>query len=265
MKDIKKLSFNDLISAHGETSPEIVGKLHDATYVGIDFGTSTTTITRLEYDTELKRVVSRELPVAQEDAMGLKTESHLVPTVIAMTGEGGHLIFGLGAKACLGAERGCAEGFNYWSEFKMHLGESACYPHTKLSRYNTPDPDIVIETPKDAATHFFRYLRMAIEEAVAKDDLPRDIRYAVTVPASFAPNQRKELCEAVEDAGIVLHAGALLDEPNAAFMAAAAQFAEDGGSDVFFRRGDECHVLVFDYGAGTCDISLLGVHSDLRI
>ena len=265
MEEKESLSLNDLISAHGETSPKIVEMLREATYVGIDFGTSTTTITRLEYDTELRRVVSRELPIAQEDSMGISSESHLVPTVIAMSGSDGHLLFGSGAKACLGIERGCAEGFNYWSEFKMHLGECACYPHTRMSRNNTPDADIVIEPPKDATKQFFAYLKRAIEDAVERDSLPNDIRYAVTVPASFAPNQRKELCEAVKDAGIVLHQGALLDEPNAAFIAAAAQYAEYGGIDVFFRRGDVCNVLVFDYGAGTCDISLLGVHSDMRI
>lgn len=147
----------------------------------------------------------------------------------------------------------------------MHLGECACYPHTRRSRVNTPVEGDFIETPKDAAVHFFTFLREAIEQSVAQSGLPSDIRYAVTVPASFAPNQRKELCEAIAAAGIALDAGALLDEPNAAFMAAAAQYAEEGGSDVFFRNESECRILVFDFGAGTCDISLLGVMPDMRI
>lgn len=259
------MKLNDLISASGRGLKNLVSRLGKVTYVGIDFGTSTTTISRLEYDPDQQRIVSIELPIAQEDLMGLNADSHLVPTVITLVKSDGRLLYGAGAKACLGAERGYADGYNCWTEFKMHLGECACYPHTQMSRVNTPIEGVFIETPKDAATLFFRYLRHAIEESVTNNGLPSDIRYAVTVPASFAPNQRKELCDAIHDAGIELDSGALLDEPNAAFMAAAAQYAEDGGTDVFFRGDQECRVLVFDYGAGTCDISLLGVQPDMRI
>lgn len=259
------MKLNELISANGPSPECMVALLKKSTYVGIDFGTSTTTVTRLEYDGELGRIVSVELPIGQEDEMGVREENHLVPTVIAMLPGDGRLIYGLGAKRCLGISRGYAEGYNYWSEFKMHLGECACYPHTRRSRVNTPVAGDFIETPKDAAEHFFRFLREAIEHAVEQQGLPRDIRYAVTVPASFAPNQRKELCDALRGAGIKLDGSALLDEPNAAFMAAAAQYAEEGGSDVFFRGDTECRVLVFDFGAGTCDISLLGILPDMRI
>ena len=259
------MRLNELISATGPSPEKLVQMLHEATYVGIDFGTSTTTVTRLEYDEDLGRIVSVELPISQEDEMGVMEENHLVPTVIAMLPGDGRLIYGLGAKRCLGVSRGYAEGYNYWSEFKMHLGECACYPNTRRSKVNTPVSGDFIETPKDAATHFFGFLRGAIEMAVEQNGLPKDVRYAVTVPASFAPNQRKELCDAIQAAGICLNRGALLDEPNAAFMAAAAQYAEEGGSDVFFRGESECRVLVFDFGAGTCDISLLGVMPDMRI
>ena len=258
------MKLNELVCVQGGVSQDFLAKLDRMTFVGIDFGTSTTTVTRLVYDGEQRQLVSAPLQVAQEDSSSVCSYDHLVPTVIAKVGEG-RLIYGAGAKACLMDDETYAEGYNVWSEFKMHLGEKACYPHSQLSRMRTPDKDIVIEQPRDAAKHFFAYLRKAILDAVEKDGLPKDVRYAVTVPASFAPNQREELCGAIRDAGIELATAALLDEPNSAFLGAVAYYAEGGMDAQFFREGEDSRVLVFDFGAGTCDISLLNVAKDGKI
>ena len=245
-------------------SADVKERLSKATYVGIDFGTSTTTVTRLLFDEDHQRVVSEPLPIAQESLDGTKEDYHLVPTVIAMKSDG-HLLFGNGAKACLFKREDFVEGYNAWTCFKMRVGESACYPKTMMSKENTPVPGAVIETPKDAATQFFAYLKAAIEDAVRRDNLPPTVKYAITVPASFAPNQREELCAAVRDAGIDLDPKALLDEPNSAFMGAAAYHAEEGGTAAFFRDERDINALVFDFGAGTCDISLLRISRDGRM
>jgi len=171
------MQLNEIISVNCGVSADVRTKLDACTFVGIDFGTSTTTVTRLVYDLDMQQVVSVPLMIAQEDATGLSCESHLVPTVIATTGNG-HLIFGEGAKACLLNDEKYAEGYNIWSEFKMRLGEKACYPHSHLLWTKTPDPHVVIEQPKDAARHFFAFLRKAIEQSVAQEGFPRDVRYA---------------------------------------------------------------------------------------
>ncbi len=252
------MNITEIINAEGRVSDSVLARLNTTTFVGIDFGTSTTTVTRLVYDSEYKQLVSEPLSISQEDADGICTSDHLVPSVIAMKPDG-HLLFGSGAKACLVDDERFAEGYNVWTRFKMKLGENACYPHTMMSSAESPVNGDYIETPKDAARLFFSFLKKGIEAAVARDGLPSTIKYAVTVPASFAPNQREELCSAIGEAGMELAPGALLDEPNSAFMGAAAYYAEMGGMAAFFRDDTEANVLVFDFGAGTCDISLLQV------
>ena len=257
------MKLNEVMCLSAQVAKDVLVELEKATFVGIDFGTSTTTITRLVYDYQKRQLVSAPLSLAQEDLDGVETFDHLIPTVIAMKGDG-HLLFGQGAKSCLLDEEMFAEGYNVWSCFKMRLGENTCYPHTMMSHRNSPVRNY-IETPKDAARNFFSYLKRGVEDAVKRDGLPNEIRYAVTVPASFAPNQRDELCSAIHEAGINLNPAALLDEPNSAFMGAIGYYAEIGGSAAFFRSDKPINVLVFDFGAGTCDISLLRAMRDGQI
>ena len=256
------MKLNDILCADATSlTNEVTARLSEATFVGIDFGTSTTTVTRLVYDSEEQQLFSDPLKIPQEDEDGVMTDDHLVPTVIARKRDG-HLLFGQGAKACLLNREDYVEGCTAWTCFKMRLGENVCYPQTLMSRENPTEEGVYLETPKDAAELFFRYLKGAIESAVKRDGLPTNIKYAITVPASFAPNQREELCSAVRAAGIELSPAALLDEPNSAFMGASAYYAEAGDRAAFFRDDRDVNVLVFDFGAGTCDISLLKVSND---
>ena len=56
----------------------------------------------------------------------------------------------------------------------------------------------------------------------------------------------------------ILHAEQFfVDEPNAAFLAWLAEENEEKKADEIFSDRETVRVLVFDFGAGTCDISLL--------
>ena len=57
-----------------------------------------------------------------------------------------------------------------------------------------------------------------IKEYVSKHNLPEQIYYTVTVPASFEANQRQDLFAALKFAGIPESEIRLMDEPNAAFL-----------------------------------------------
>lgn len=256
------MELKEIICSSGSVSKGILSMLGKATFVGIDFGTSTTIVTRMAE--ENGRVVPRTLAIPQENLSGVWEWNHLVPTVVAMKPDG-HLLCGNGAKDCLLVDAEFREGENVWSFCKMRLGESACYPKSKMTRDNTPVAGCVIEEPKDVATAFFKYLKKAIEEAIKKEALPEKIRYVVTVPASFAPNQREELCVAIRAVGMQIDPAAMLDEPNAAFLGALADGELGCGVETFFRGGDPSRILVFDFGAGTCDISILEVTPELEM
>ena len=255
--------YNLKVFAEGQSVADLEGfqrLLREKTFVGVDFGTSTTTVTRLVFNEANQKIDSAPMQIAQQQLDGSWMRDHLVPTVIAKTARG--LLFGSGAKACLADPTRYAEEINVWSCFKMHLGEQYCYPRSVLAKGRDR---IVLETPKDATELFFGNLDQQIRETVARENLPSDVCYAVTVPASFATNQRQELCEAVNAAGIELDGRALLDEPNSAFMGTIAYYSEQGLAAKMFSRAGSIKVVVFDYGAGTCDVSLLDVSQDLKM
>lgn len=75
----------------------------------------------------------------------------------------------------------------------------------------------------------------------------------ITVPASFQPPQRRDTLRAAELAGWTVGSSNLLDEPNAALLGYINQ------QRVQQRWEPEETVLVFDFGGGTCDISIIEV------
>lgn len=246
-----------LFGPNAKVGDDIRALLQAKTFVGIDFGTSTTIISRIALDPASGALRAIPLPIPQYDDQGLCVEDHLVPSCLAWTGR--DLLVGQGA-ARLKIHPDYAFEKNIWFSFKMKLGFDLGpqYVATDLSR-SAGGP--VIEKPRDAATHFFRYLRERIEQAVAALGLPTALVYTVSVPAAFEANQRQDLCLAVREAGIDLPDNGILDEPNAAFLSYLLETLETGAEIADSLRDRARKVLVFDFGAGTCDISILEIRA----
>ena len=151
------------------------------------------------------------------------------------------------------------EGVDHWSSFKMALGVDLGpqYPNTVLAKGRAP---VVVERPQDAARVFLRHLREAVDKHVLDHSLPPPV-YAVSVPAAFEANQRRDLVRALAGAGIPVEDAGLIDEPNAAFLSYVFDMERgaDGPSVSALLPKKPRRVLVFDFGAGTCDISVLEV------
>lgn len=112
-----------------------------------------------------------------------------------------------------------------------------------------------LDTPIKVQAEILRRLVSAAEERTGVD--PRKSKVVITVPASFEMGQRKDTLEAAKLAGLNLGDGDLLDEPNAAFLDLVNSQAIDR-LDLASPR----NILVFDFGGGTCDISVLRVQRD---
>lgn len=228
----------------------------NTTFVGIDFGTSTTVVSIAALDSKTREIITETLWLNQKMYDGAVMSSEKIPTVIAWYDN--QLLVGKGAADL---KYQLKKGVNVWYSFKMELGEDlgAKYYSSELGR----NSDFPILNPKDAARVFFQYLKAQIDRYVKNKNLPQNLQFAVSIPASFEANQRKELVEALEQNGIGINKQALIDEPNAAFLS-YVQTSMYEKRPLRIPDNDNPKVVVFDFGAGTCDVSILELGKDLN-
>lgn len=220
------------------------------TFVGIDFGTSTTVVSIATYDNAQQALKVMPIRIQQMLEDGTIYEGEKLPTVIAWYKE--HLLVGEGAsnlKYILERSK------DIWYSFKMEIGEDlgAKYYNSQVKL-----GDIIIRNPKDCVRVFFMFLSAQIQRYCERNGISTNISYAVSIPASFEANQRKELMEALETNGMTLSRQSLIDEPNAAFISYVYECQK---ADRYLQISPHYNtkVLVFDFGAGTCDISILEI------
>lgn len=236
------------------SNKEIVqDKLRNSTFIGIDFGTSTTVVSYTVFGDNLKPIKTDVMPIRQLNPDGSTTENHLVPSCIAWYNN--NLFIGQTAKQL---KSKLTYGRNLWYSFKMKLGidNGPIYFATELPKGH----DVAsIENPLDAAKVFFKYIKNEIEHFIKINNLPAVSYYSISIPASFEANQRKDLKEALDYANIPFQDSLFIDEPNAAFLSYLIEANSNNLQNYNIPVDSPLHILVFDFGAGTCDISILEI------
>ena len=222
-----------------------------ATYVGIDFGTSTTVVSIATKENGEEKIKTLPIKLTQILEDGTIYQSEKLPSVIAWYN--GRLLVGEGAS---NLKYTLTKGKNIWFSFKMEIGEDlgAKYYNSEVGGME----GVKIRNPKDCVRVFFMYLNMLIKKYCQDNSLSDNIMYAVSIPASFEANQRKELMEALESNGMNISKQSLIDEPNAAFIS-YIQDSEESEKPLLISPHYNSKVLVFDFGGGTCDISILEI------
>lgn len=222
-----------------------------ATFVGIDFGTSTTVVSIATKENGEEKI--KTLPIKLTQILEDETiyQSEKLPSVIAW--HNGRLLVGEGAS---NLKYTLTKGKNIWFSFKMEIGEDlgAKYYNSEVGGME----GVKIRNPKDCVRVFFMYLNMLIKKYCQDNGLSDNIMYAVSIPASFEANQRKELMEALESNGMNISKQSLIDEPNAAFISYIHD-SEDSEKPLLISPHYNSKVLVFDFGGGTCDISIIEI------
>lgn len=240
------------------TSKKLSEKQRDilnTTFIGIDFGTSTTVVSVAVFGMGKEPLVVKPIELNQKLSDGAIFSSYKIPTVIAWYQN--KLLVGEGASQLKFKLR---YGKNLWHSFKMELGEDVgCkYPNSELGKNNEK---ITILNPIDATKIFFKYLKIQIERYIKTNSLPLNIEYSVSIPASFEANQRRDLVNSLESNGFQISKQSLIDEPNAAFLSYISKI-NNGNSAIIIPEDYYPNILVFDFGAGTCDISILELGKD---
>jgi molecular chaperone DnaK len=223
----------------------------DKTFIGIDFGTSTTVVSVASFDKQEHQIKTKVLQLEQLLEDGTHYKSEKIPTVIAWYNK--ILLVGEGAS---NLKYHLTKGKNIWYSFKMEIGEDlgAKYYNSEVGDMEA----IKIRNPKDCVRIFFMYLKMLIERYCKDNGISTNISYAVSIPASFEANQRKELMEALETNGMSLFNQSLIDEPNAAFISYVHE-SQESNHPLLISPHYNSKCLVFDFGGGTCDISILEI------
>lgn len=222
-----------------------------ATFVGIDFGTSTTVVSIASKENGEEKIKTLPIKLTQILEDGTIYQSEKLPSVIAWYN--GRLLVGEGAS---NLKYTLTKGKNIWFSFKMEIGEDlgAKYYNSEVGGME----GVKIRNPKDCVRVFFMYLKMLIKKYCQDNGLSDNIMYAVSIPASFEANQRKELMEALETNGMNISKQSLIDEPNAAFISYILD-SEESEKPLLVSPHYNSKVLVFDFGGGTCDISILEI------
>ncbi|MDR2405213.1 MAG: hypothetical protein LBE27_02455, partial [Deltaproteobacteria bacterium] len=154
--------------------------LSNGTFIGIDFGTSTTVVSYMTNPGKSPDIHVQTFALKQPTEFGGTTSNELVNSVVAWYNN--KLLFGRDA---YNLRYKLNEGVNVFSSFKMLLGVDIgpTYPQTLLSK--NQKKEYVIETASDAATIFFEKLLESIKTAVYELNLPKNLFYSISVPASF--------------------------------------------------------------------------------
>lgn len=248
---VETTDLSNILSINSMLASSINDIRDGQTYVGIDFGTSTTVVSIASYNKSNKTITVEPMRLDQLLEDGTRYQSEKLPTVIAWYKD--TFLVGEGASNLKYKLR---KGENIWYSFKMEIGEDlgAKYFNSAVKNIN----GISIINPKDCVKVFFMYLKMLISRYCQSHNLSPNINYAVSIPASFEANQRKDLMEALETNGMTLTRQSLIDEPNAAFISYVHE-SQTSEKPLAINPNYNPKVLVFDFGGGTCDISILEI------
>ena len=164
----KEVSINSLmpeLQDKGRSNPL------NTTFVGIDFGTSTTvvSIAKLGGTIPIQTFALNINQIIPPHNLGFSADK--VPSVIAWYND--TLYVGKGAADL---KYSLIEGKNVWSSFKMKLGEDLGCQYYR-SDLNEKARHTIL-TPKDAAKVFFQFIKREIDDYISRNNLSPNIKYS---------------------------------------------------------------------------------------
>lgn len=205
--------------------------------LGIDLGTTNSLVAGIVWDANNPSALRAEtLRIAQPTLMG--THHHeLVPSIVAL--HDGKIVVGEGAKLLrTRSDIGLSRDLNIFWDTKSDIGQDV--------DYNANDERL--KTPVGVATEILRFIMESVPDEWKTYD-----SVVISIPASFSAMQRRDTVEAARRAGLRLDQSNLIDEPIAALL---SWLSESPSTNLALLGSDDAHLLVFDFGGGTCDVAV---------
>lgn len=213
--------------------------------LGIDLGTTNSTIAEIVYDPSKRNEISVRCLAVEQPTGNRSHWNPLVPSIVSI--HGGQETVGEGARLlrCRSRENGMIEKGNLFSTVKNDMGLRRTY-NMAPSGYRSA---------AEVSGRVLAYLK----KAAMKDKNQELSRTTITVPASFQTAQRDDTLKAASLAQLDVKGGDLLDEPVAAFIGYLAEHPDT----CLVEAGATKHLMVFDFGGGTCDVAIFRLSTDL--
>lgn len=230
-----------------------VAKLKDRVFYGIDLGTTFTVVAKVDLYNEpgitsiipVKLINIEQYSPLEYDG---SDKSEMMASVVAVNDRGqmfvGNKLYRLKGHPLF------RKDVNLFYHWKLDLGISV----KPLYKYAVRND---LDCASKVAGKILNYIRI---QAINKDDSWKNV--IVSVPASFQANQRNDVIEAINYAGIEATNNQLIDEPNAALLGYLNQLSNEQKQELL-HNGSKI-ILVVDFGGGTCDLSLLRLQLNSR-
>jgi len=262
----------------GETRTKVGSTGSKIRAIGIDLGTTNSAAAEVVWDQASggdpssaadpdKTMQIRTLEIEQPTREGIYT-SPLVPSVVAIQPDG-TIWVGEGAKRLRAflADYGLSFEKNLFYDTKNEMGLRKTY-------YRAPE---AFNHASKIGGKVLDFIAAAATKtgtgplSPGSKEIPT--HFSVTVPASFQLNQRRDTLLAAGYAGLKLDDDDLLDEPTAALIdyffegtiprsdGRTYSRVDSGGSAGRYPIDQQLLCVVFDFGGGTCDVSVIEVLS----
>ncbi len=210
--------------------------------LGIDLGTTNSAVAQIIFDPEKDESIKAECQLVLQNTEAGDITLRTVPSVVAIKNDS--IFIGEGAKRMISgiADRIFTKDIDIFYECKNDIGTRRLY-------HRAPDG---FKTPAEISGKILEF----IYNSVRKYDELEIQNTVVTVPASFHPAQRRDTMTAAGYGGIfnIGHEN-LLDEPLASFIC----YIMNEGFNIISNLNSKKNFLIFDFGGGTCDVSIVDV------
>ncbi|TDN87318.1 Hsp70 protein [Salegentibacter sp. 24] len=225
----------------------IAQNLTDRSFIGVDFGTSSSVCSiAFVQDGSLKVEL---LEIDQKDHLGSKSSSTIVPSIMGIVGK--QFLLGKYAQERRHQFTFGQDGWYGFKENILNLNDQI-FPESRLFNH----PSLQINNGADALIVFFKRLKSEIDRLVIKKGLPLEKRFSFSTPGNYGLKEKELLESYIINAGFEQGTFSFVEEPVSSLLGTIYQ------ENLALDLEKDLNILVIDVGAGTVDCCAIRLTKD---